>query len=572
MIVKSPTWSLIQKILVIGLVVCAIGLPRYLVQGSYVTSDENFWLYRSANFLQALSKADFANTFQKGHPGVTVTWVGAVSFLITYPAYIEDNPGQVNESRVFLHFVERSGREPLQLLQASRKVAVMANIFVLVLAYLSTITLVGLYPASIGFLFIAFDPYAIALSRLLHPDSFLGPIMLLALVAMANYFFRGRRPFYLALSAVAAGFGWLTKSPAFFLIPFFGLLSILEIRNIGLESLRRGGKGWGRLLKPGLVWFGIAALIFVAFWPSMWVNPFGTLKNVLGQAVTYAEEGHDSSVFFAGKVYASGSIWDLRFYPVNYLWRTSLPVLMGLGLAGLAFVFHRKLEFPREVRWTIFTLALFAVLFTAFLSFGGKKFDRYLIPIFAPLDLVAGLGWWVIVRNVFQSEGFREYSRSGSKWLLKLASTAVILGVILAQFANVLRARTSYLSYYNPSLGGITKAADVMLIGWGEGLDQAADYLNSKPNADQLSVISWYWQIFSYNFVGKTRQKYFPTNPAELEKADYYVVYVNQWQRDLPSPEFIRFLEGVTPEYVVRIDGADYVRVYHRLDKQVPGG
>jgi 4-amino-4-deoxy-L-arabinose transferase-like glycosyltransferase len=293
---------------------------------------------------------------------------------------------------------------------------------------------------------------------------------------------------------------------------------------------------------------------------------------VFGQAVTYAEEGHDKALFFAGKVYESGSIWDLSFYPVNYLWRTSLPVLIGLGLAGLAFAFRCKLDFPREVRWTIVTLALFAVLFTAFLSFGGKKFDRYLIPIFAPLDLVAGLGWWVIVRNVFQSEGFREYSRERSKWIPKLAGTAVILGVILAQFAIMYQARASYLSYYNPALGGITKASNVMLIGWGEGLDQAADYLNSKPNADKLSVISWYWQIFSYNFVGKTRQLYFPSNPAELEKADYYVVYVNQWQRDLPSPEFIHFLEGITPDYVVRINGEDYVRVYHRLDRQVPGG
>jgi hypothetical protein len=141
---KRLTWSTIQKALVLGLVICAIGLPRYLGQGSYVTIDENSWLYRSANFLQALSKADFANTFQMGHPGVTVTWVGAVSFLITYPAYIEEAPGQVSKPLIFLNFLKQTGREPLQLLQASRKVAVLANIFVLVLAYLSTITLVGL--------------------------------------------------------------------------------------------------------------------------------------------------------------------------------------------------------------------------------------------------------------------------------------------------------------------------------------------------------------------------------------------------------------------------------------------
>ena len=62
-----------------------------------------------------------------------------------------------------------------------------------------------------------------------------------------------------------------------------------------------------------------------------------------------------------------------------------------------------------------------------------------------------------------------------------------------------------------------------------------------------------------------------PADPAELEKADYYVVYINQWQRDLPSPEFIHFMDGLTPEYVVRINGLDYVRIYHR-ETQPAGG
>ncbi len=564
------SWITIQKALVLVLVICAIGLPRGLGQGSYVTIDENLWLYRSANFFQALSNSDFANTFQKGHPGVTVTWIGTMSFLISYPAYVKQDPGQLSKSQIFLHYVEDAHREPLQLLQTSRKLAVLVNILVLILAYLSAIPLVGFYPASLGFLFIAFDPFAIALSRLLHPDSLLGPLMLLALVAMAAYFFRGRRLFHLALSAVAAGFSWLTKSPSLFLIPFFGLLSLLEIRNIGLQNLRLGGKGWGRLIKPGLIWLAIAALVFVVFWPSMWVNPLGTLKNVFGQAINYAEEGHNINLFFAGKIYP-GSIRDLTFYPVNFLWRTTLPVLIGLVLAGLAFIFRRKLDFPKEIRWTIFTLALFAVLFTAFLSVGGKKFDRYLIPIFAPLDLVAGLGWAVIVQNVFQNTLSLGYSNLRSKAIIGFARTAVILGVIIAQFANVLQARASYLSFYNPSLGGITKASNVMMIGWGEGLEQAANYLNDKPNAGKLVVLSWYPQIFSYNFVGRTIQKDFSANPEDLEKADYYVVYINQWQRDLPSPEFIHYMEGLTPEHVVQINGVDYVRIYH-LGKKPPGG
>jgi hypothetical protein len=52
-------------------------LPRTLALDAYVSPDERKWLARSANFAYALSHADFAQTFQREHPGVTVMWAGA---------------------------------------------------------------------------------------------------------------------------------------------------------------------------------------------------------------------------------------------------------------------------------------------------------------------------------------------------------------------------------------------------------------------------------------------------------------------------------------------------------------
>jgi hypothetical protein len=47
----------------------------------------------------------------------------------------------------------------------------------------------------------------------------------------------------------------------------------------------------------------------------------------------------------------------------------------------------------------------------------------------------------------------------------------------------------------------------------------------------------------------------------QFNKSDYVVVYIHQWQRDLPS-EVLDRLRDLQPEYSVWINGLEYVRVY----------
>jgi hypothetical protein len=123
-----------------------------------------------------------------------------------------------------------------------------------------------------------------------------------------------------------------------------------------------------------------------------------------------------------------------------------------------------------------------------------------------------------------------------------------------------------YLDYFNPILGGPEKAAEVLTIGWGEGLDQAARYLNAKPNAATLLVTSWYRPSFSYFFVGRTRGI---PNTADINEeqlrgtldTDYVVTYIHQWQRQIPIP-LLQFLENEEPEHIIYINGLPYVSIY----------
>jgi len=187
-----------------------------------------------------------------------------------------------------------------------------------------------------------------------------------------------------------------------------------------------------------------------------------------------------------------------------------------------------------------------------------KKFDRYIVPSFVQLDLVAGVGLVQLAR--WAAILFSK------KWRFTLIR-ALLLGFVSLQAALAWGAFPYFFSYYNPLLGGARRAVEVMQIGWGEGLDQAADYINAKPDSNRIRVMAWYGGApFSYFSASRVTaldldRRWTSDDWAEFNKSDYVVVYIHQWQRDIPA-EVLDRLKDSRPEYSVWIDGLEYVRIY----------
>jgi hypothetical protein len=549
-----------QAIFAFTLLALAIWLPRGLALDRYVTVDEPKWLARSGNFYLALAQGDLAGTFTREHPGVTITWAGTAGYLWRYPAYIREAPGRISDSQDIEWALRDHDQEPIEVLEAGRIFVLAAITAALLLAFLEGVRLAGLMPALAGFLLIAFDPFHIGLTRLLHLDGLASSLMLLSILAFLAYLYRGRRWTDLVLSGAAAGLGWLTKSPAFFLAPFIGLLGLIELARIGYTRRRLGMDDLLRIGLPLIAWSLVGWTVFVLLWPAMWIDPIGTLQRVFAEANTYAAEGHSTEVFFNGLAITGDP--GKRFYPVSYFWRTTPVVLLGLALAGILFFLRRKIPTERGPRWLAVALVLFAALFTVFMTLGSKKFDRYLLPVYAPLDLAAGIGWVMAARWL----GERLPAKMGS-----LAVPGLLGAMVIGQSIGVLQTYPYYLSYYNPWMGGGEKAPQVMMIGWGEGIDQAARYLNAKPDASRLKVMSWYPNgSFSYFFEGNTIHTADEWEQTEvlMRDVDYVVTYIHQWQRHLPFPEMLKLLSRGTPEKVIYLDGIEYVRIYN-LNKVV---
>lgn len=544
------------KFLTLSLVILTIWLPRALSLDRFVVSDEPLWLYRSANFYFALTHHDLASTYQKEHPGVTIMWAGTAGFLARYPGYRGTGLGQV-ESQQFDYYMDHFAKvSPLDVLAAGRFFIVLGNVLALALSFLFAQRMIGTLPALIGFLLVAFDPFHLSLTRILHPDAMLGSLMLLSLLAFLDYL-HDQRLLSLLISGAAAGFASLTKSPGLVIVPVIGMLALYKAWS-GLRVTSGRillNRLWSYAL-PLLVWIIAGSFIFFAFWPALWVEPGRALSAVFSKAEHYADEGHSAPVFFNGNIAEDGRLGlpYFYYYPLTYLWRSTPVVLCGLLLAAWGITKRRVPFDKREMRLVIVGLLIMTVVFTLVMTLGAKKAPRYLIPIYAPLDICAGIGWASL------AYWFKER---------RVISALSLLLVIGLQAALSLGTFPYYFTYYNPLMGGSRKVIEVLQVGWGEGLDQAARYLNQKANAKDLHVISWYSNgSFSYFFNGHSRFLGSDTGNEEGDKSwdrfitsDYAVIYIHQWQRNTPE-KILAYLSTETPEYSVWINGIEYARVY----------
>jgi hypothetical protein len=547
------------EVMAVGTLLLAIALPRGIALGRFLTPDEYKWIARSANFYQALSSGNFASTIQVGHPGVTVMWAGTLAYLATFPQYASLQTGQVTADGFHVFMQENQMPvTPLELLRNSRIVMVILHVTILIISYLYARRLLGAWPALVGFLMIAIDPFHIGLTRLLHLDGLAANFMLLATLAFLAYLFHGQL-IDLLVSGAAAALGFLTRSPAIAMVPIIGLLALWRPWQ-ALRQHKLTLKVVWQALWTVLVWLLVGVVTVFIVWPAMWVNPLQTISQVFTIAEEYAVEGHASPVFFNGEVIPHGDM-GLRyfyFYPLTYLWRVTPIVLIGLALAIWGYGTRHAPFDNSQTRLTVNGLLLMSVVFAILMTFGEKKFDRYLLPIYPALDLIAGLGWYAL---------FRQLMKNRWRGVLHYAPLLAAAALILIQMGDSLRTFPYYLSYYNPLLGGSLKAPQVMQIGWGEGLDQAAEYLNQKPNGEKLKVAAWYPEgCFSYFFEGNNRPMEYTTDTTSdlwqrFTTADYAVVYISQWQRRFPEP-VLEYVSHLAPEHTIWIDGLEYAHIY----------
>ncbi len=272
-------------------------------------------------------------------------------------------------------------------------------------------------------------------------------------------------------------------------------------------------------------------------------------------SVEYAVHPADATAsFFRGAVVRDpGAL----FYPTALFFRITPLVMAGVALVlvGLSF---RDLTFdanPSALRPVTLALLGYVIIYLALITISKKKFDRYLLPALLGADLLAAVGLMSALDCIL-----RALDRWMQNRIFSVRRTlSVVLSLMLAGCEGVLLlaplAPFYYLAYYNPWAGGSVRALETIPVGWGEGIERAAEYLARKPNASDLTVATWAIAgvagIFPGQLVTLTEER--------LPTSDYVLIYIGDVQSATPLVESFR---AQTPEFVVTLNGVEYAWLY----------
>jgi hypothetical protein len=523
--------------------------PRLLDVDRFVTTDELFWVGRSAAFGRAIETGQLGQTFQTGHPGVTTMWT----------AWLGMGPGLAWEMAPSRREVSRRevSQNPsfMPALAASRRAFGVVTALGIGLLGLMAWRLFGPGPAVLGGLLLALDPFFLAHSRLVHIDASLALWMTLALVA-ALHRWQGGGWWSLALCGVATGLALLSKAPALLLL---GLVP-LAIMGVWIATPDRARVRW--MTRDLAAWAVLTVLTFIVLWPAVWSAPGEMVARYLDFVRDNANPDHAAA--------ADDQATGLWFYPLVLLFR-STP-LTWLGLIGLMVPPWR-----RRPGKGVVLLLIFAVGFGAAMTVAAKGFDRYLLPIFPALDLLAGVGLWRLATLLFSwlkdapstSPGREPVAgEAGGPRLPNDGNRRTVAGLLVAAAAIVLcsgwwiaGAWPYGLTYANPLMGGNPAAHRTIASAWGEGLDEAARYLNEDALGGPLRV-AMPGEIYTTVLDAQLDGAVAPAQGSDAGAYDAFVVYRRNVQLGERPPFFDQELLAWAPDQTVTLNGVQYAWVY----------
>ncbi len=364
-----------STLIVIFLFTIAFFLVRLPLLGTdEINPDAVNWHYRSEQFIVGLKTGQLEKTYQHYHPGVTLMWLTGVSVEFV-KQLVPGHETYNHENFLLFHTV-------------SKVVLIFAHyILSLLIVYLlnTILKLKGLdHPllyslAAISLL--SLEPFFLGNSRILHLDILLSLLMFCGLLAT---YVAGEtmNRIYFVLAGLLLALSFLTKSIAVgaILYSIFYLCYVIYVRRGSYKNLV-------------ILLISMLLGLFLVF-PALWTSPVYILTEIFSEASRIGLRDGHSQIFF-GKV--SENPGPL-FYFIILLLKLSPVLALGsvLGLRGLLRGHKIKEFFTPNL--PVF-LMIFYVGYLLVMTYSSKKLDRYILPVFPPIVLLATYGYFTYLRK-----------------------------------------------------------------------------------------------------------------------------------------------------------------------------
>ena len=526
--------------------------------GQFVTADEHKWLYeRIPNYWEAIRDQKWKKTFINDKPGVSVAILGLPATRLYPDARTFCNEG---EERI----IQCDTANAEHFLVAFRLPLILVNGLLLIFLFFVLGRLVNPWVALWSTALIGLSPPLIGISQIVNPDALLWSFGSVATFTFFLSLKTGEKKWSL-VGGFLFGMALLSKYAALALYPFyFGVvvLSFLlsEKKEASRIELMRNLKLWlmlgavtivimclflpALLVSPGyylgkylfsiqhkgwLAAFGAVPVILVFLDTFLWrsralsyckkqqvclrnllvggVLAFGTM--LVGVIVTrrmFPEWGIYRTLPFDAKELSSAikygvelnifEAWLLEWNPLTF---ALTPVaLLGVALLSL-FVWKYRQE---KVTLFVGVSALFVFLYLALLIVTDVFTTiRYSIILYPFGGFLAAMGFWYLSEKI----------------TLKGKYIWITCFILVASCGSLFWIKPFYLNYTN----NLLPKSEILSDAWGYGGYEAAQYLNSLPEAKNLTVWADYYGVCEF-FVGKCLTAY--TFDGNTTQPDYYVL------------------------------------------------
>ena len=576
-----------RKIIFIILAVFCINLAfgtYHLAESARV--DEALWTFgRIPKFWSNMADGKLEKTRISDKPGITVALVSGIGMLFENPLEYKNTRWQGENAKKSILDMNRVFRLPIMLF----------NAFALFIFYFLISKLLDKKTAILSVILIGLSPILLGISTIINPDSLLWIFVPFSILSYLIYRKSGENS-YLYWSGIFLGLSLLTKYVANLLYVFFFALIFLEyiFQEKTIETT-------AAYLKKSLIDYFImtffSLLAFAALLPATWTDAGKILEaTIFSQAfekvwpvflgllvliiadITLAKAKVMSFIldFFAKHKKAfSVLIFSIFLFFILY---TLTNVYSGMKLAD----FEAILASPKS-----------SYSFSGFLSIMGGNFYSLLFGIL-PLALFSLI--FISVKNTFEKNKNINIEKSTFLFLTifillyYFASTisnvsatvryqiiiyplALIIAAIglkqIIEIEKIKKYIPEYLAYFLIivfsviSLNSIkpfyfTYASSLLperyvlnLKDMGDGSYEAAQYINSKPGAENMYIWTDKDGVCKF-FLGRcTSSLDYKRYMTEGVKFDYYVVSSG---REAKNVRAVLAKKSMRPDYLIRFD------------------
>ncbi len=526
---KINTQNKTEKILTVSAI--SLIIISNLLFGTYhlakfAAVDEPLWTFeRVPKFWNNVLDGEWHKTMISDKPGITVALVSGIGLNWVNPKDYEliKQEGEIRFSSKNIERMNFSMRFPILLF----------NALMLIIFYHLLSRLFNSYIAAFSILFIGLSPILLGISRIINPDSL---FWIFSSLSLLSYFLsiKKSKNFYLFLSGAFLGLSLLTKYVAnIFFVFYFGMIFIDYFINN-----KHANRNWAEYFKEMIkkyfiiIYFGI--LTFFIFLPAAWVDlgriaegtvfseafssswkifstivAFSILEawilkgKILGFIFSFLSKNKHiifKALFFIFLISliltALNTFFDMRWASfedilaspkstvlspesiIGVFLANFYPLIFGIHPVALfsatvmlaALTFKNSLRGPEKENntWILYILLFIFAYYTASFLSKVSATVRYQIALYPLIFIIASLGIDFI------------FSRFGKK--VKIAAFGIIALFLIISLKNI---KPFYFSYASEML---PEKYVLNLKDMGDGSYEAAQYLNSLPNAKDLIV------------------------------------------------------------------------------------